>query len=60
MHAANRKQNNHHSQRSLRRWFSPRRCRHDPWLVFNMANFTFESQPLHGFTRFASHESIGR
>lgn len=59
MHAANRKQNNHHSQRSLRRWFSPRR-RHDPWLVFNMANFTFESQPLHGFTRFASHESIWR
>lgn len=50
---------NHHSSRSLRRWFSSRYRRHDPWLVFNVASFTFESQRLHGFNRLASHQSSG-
>ena len=32
---------------------------HDPWLVLNMANFTFEGQPLNGFNRLASHQVYG-
>jgi hypothetical protein len=60
MNALNRKENNPNPSRRLSRWFPSRRPRHDPWLVFNMSTFTFDSQPLHGFNRFASHETIWR
>jgi hypothetical protein len=60
MNALNRKENNPNPSRRLRRWFPSRRRRHDPWLVFNMSTFTFDSQPLYGFNRFASHQNIWR
>jgi hypothetical protein len=60
MNAPSRKQNNLNQRRGLRSWFRSRRRRRDPWLVFNMSNFTFEGQPFHGFNRLASHENIWR
>ena len=58
MNALNRKQNNRNQPHGLRSWFRSRRRRHDPWLVFNMFNFTFEGQPLHGFNRLHRHENV--
>jgi hypothetical protein len=60
MSALNRRQNNRNQRRSLRRWLRSAHRRHDPWLVFNMSNFTFDHELLHGFNRLASHQSIWR
>ena len=60
MNALNRKQNNRNRSRRLRKRFPSRRRQHDPWLVFNMSNFTFDGQPFHGLNRLASHEKIWR
>ncbi len=60
MNALNRRQNNLNQRRGLQSWFSLRRRRHDPWLVFNIFAFTFEGQPLHGMKRAASHQNVWR
>lgn len=58
MNALIHKQNNRNQRRSLRRWLRSAHRRHDPWLVFNMSNFTFDHEFLHALNRVSSHQRI--
>lgn len=60
MNALIRKQNDRNQCRGLPKSLRSQRRRHDPWLVFNMASFTFQDQPLHGFSRLVSRENLWR